>query len=195
MFDLIYPIDPAPAIPAPTADNPCSIYSGMEIFPVVEENGMVIGRASREYCHSGVKILHPVVHLHILNREGRLYLQKRSVRKDIQPGKWDTAVGGHIDYGEQLVEALYREAREELGFMDFNPVYMMSYVFESDIEKELVNVFAAVGNFSLSPDNDEVDEGRWWSASEIAESFGKTDFTPNFEQEFGRISGSLLALL
>ena len=116
-----------------------------EMFPVVEPDGEVVAMASREYCHSGAKVLHPVVHLHIIDRYGRLYLQKRSLKKDIQPGKWDTAVGGHVDYGEQLLEALFREASEELGLKEFNPVYLGSYVFESEIEKELVNVFAAVG--------------------------------------------------
>ena len=72
---------------------------------------------------------------------------------------------------------------------------MLSYEFESDRELEMVNVFAAVGNFQLSPDRDEVEEGRWWTFDEIKENLGKSVFTPNFEQEFTRISRSLLALL
>lgn len=166
-----------------------------EMFPVVEPSGIVVGRASRKYCHSGSKLLHPVVHLHIIDRYGRLYLQKRSMEKDIQPGKWDTAVGGHVDYGEQLMEALFREADEELGLKDFNPVYLTSYTFESEIEKELVNVFAAVGSYRLTPDMDEVEEGRYWEMTEIEENLGRSVLTPNFEQEFVRIKDMLLSLL
>ena len=70
-----------------------------EVFPLVNEDGTIIGKATRSFCHSGSKALHPVVHLHILNDRGEIYLQKRSMKKDIQPGKWDTAVGGHIDFG------------------------------------------------------------------------------------------------
>ena len=92
-----------------------------EWFPVVNEQGETIGKATRKECHSGSKILHPVVHLHIFNESGDLYLQKRSMSKDIQPGKWDTAVGGHIDYGETVETALRREVREELGVVDFIP--------------------------------------------------------------------------
>lgn len=195
MFDLVYPFEPAPVLPSPTAYNTSLQIQGAEMFPVVKPDGEVVGMASRAYCHSGAKVLHPVVHLHIINRSGELYLQKRSMKKDIQPGKWDTAAGGHIDYGERVLEALYREAREELGFMDFNPVYLMSYQFESDIEIEMVNVFAAVGKFDLKPDEDEVDDGRWWSMQEIEESLGKSVFTPNFEQELVRISRRLSALL
>ena len=185
MFELIYPVDPAPLLPLPTADNPgVQPSAGMEMLPVVEENGLVVGQTPRKEAHSGLKLLHPVVHLHILNRDGELFLQKRSKFKDLLPGKWDTAVGVHVDYGEILEDALYREAYEELGFSAFNPIYLKTYVWEGVAEKELVNVFAAVGNFSIHSSNDEVEECRFWTMDEIREAIGKGVFTPNFEHEF-----------
>ena len=196
MFELIYPFDPAPVLPLRTADNPGQTsYHGQEMVPVVESSGLVIGQTSRAYVHGGSKLLHPVIHLHVINRSEELFIQKRSMKKDLLPGKWDTAVGGHVDYGESLETALFREASEELGFSEFNPVYLKSYVWESKREKELVNVLAAVGNFDLNPCNDEVPEGRYWPISEIEESLGKGIFTPNFEQEFKEIKATLLALL
>jgi isopentenyldiphosphate isomerase len=165
------------------------------MVPIVETSGLVVGQATREYCHSGAKPLHPVVHLHIINRFDKLYLQKRSMKKDLLPGKWDTAVGGHIDYGERLLEALFRESHEELGFMEFNPIYLQTYLFESDIEKELVNVFAAVGNFTLHPDRNEVSEGKYWTMEDIEKNIGKSVFTPNFEGEFKAIRKELESLL
>ena len=158
-----------------------------EYFPLVNEEGKTIGKATRKECHSGSKMLHPVVHLHIFNDNGDLYLQKRSMRKDIQPGKWDTAVGGHIDYGESVEEALRREVREELGVTDFSPVLITSYIFESAIEKELVNTFRTVYNGPFNPDPEELDGGRFWAIDEILESIGKGIFTPNFENEFQSI--------
>ncbi len=158
-----------------------------EYFPLVNEEGKTIGKATRKECHSGSKMLHPVVHLHIFNDNGDLYLQKRSMRKDIQPGKWDTAVGGHIDYGESVEEALRREVREELGVTDFSPIKITSYIFESAIEKELVNTFRTVYNGPFNPDPEELDGGRFWAIDEILESIGKGIFTPNFENEFQSI--------
>ena len=117
------------------------------------------------------------------------------MKKEIQPGKWDTAVGGHVAYGESILEALYRESSEELGLTDFNPIYLESYLFESEIEKEMVNVFAAVGSYQLTPDQDEVDEGCWWPLEEVDENLGKGVFTPNFESEYRMIRSGLLALL
>lgn len=195
MIELIYPYDTAPVVPTPTAETSMQSVSVSEWFPVVEPSGIVVGRSARDYCHSGQKPLHPVIHIHIVDRFGRIYLQKRSMKKDIQPGKWDTAVGGHVSYGESILEAVFREASEELGLLAFNPIYVTSYVFESPIERELVNVFAAVGSFDLKPDLDEVDEGRWWPISEIEENIGKSVFTPNFESEYSEIAKDLIALL
>ena len=93
--------------------------NGSELFPVVDPSGVVVGSATRGECHGGSMLLHPVVHLHLFNSRGELYLQKRPEWKDIQPGRWDTAVGGHVDYGETVDEALRREVREELGVTEF----------------------------------------------------------------------------
>lgn len=194
-MELIYPYDLAPIVPAPTAEVAVEHAVASEWFPVVEPNGLVTGRATRTYCHSGAKPLHPVIHIHIIDRFSRIYLQKRSMNKDIQPGKWDTAVGGHVSYGEGILEAVYREAGEELGFTEFNPIHIETYKFESEIEMELVNVFAVVGTYELHPDMDEVDEGRWWELADIDANLGKGVFTPNFESEFTMIRKSLLALL
>ena len=195
MVELIYPYEMAPVVPTPTAGSKAVMAHGSEWFPIVLPSGMVVGRSTREYCHGGSKPLHPVIHIHIIDRFSRIYLQKRSMRKDIQPGKWDTAVGGHVSYGESLIEAVYREASEELGFTEFNPIYLETYEFESSVEREMVNVFAAVGSYELHPDLDEVDEGRWWELADIDANIGKGIFTPKFESEFQMIRKSLLALL
>ncbi len=154
-----------------------------EIFPIVNSHGEVIGSATRTECHAGTFILHPVVHLHIFNSQGDLYLQKRVITKKIQPGKWDTAVGGHVDYGEKIENALLRETREELGVKDFTPKFLMCYEFRSAIETELVYVYKCEYNGDFNPDPTEVSEGKFWSWDEIKENIGKGIFTPNFESE------------
>lgn len=152
-----------------------------ELFPVVDENGNVLGKATRGECHGGSKLLHPVVHLHVFDSAGRLYLQRRPEWKDIQPGKWDTAVGGHVDFGENMYVALNREAREELGIEGFAPQHLKSYVYESDKERELVNSFKAVVNPDNVHPSEELDGGRWWTAQELVEH--TSELTPNLQHE------------
>lgn len=155
-----------------------------EMFPLVDEQGNIIGAISRGEAHSGSKKLHPVVHLHVFNSNGDLYLQKRPAWKDIQPSKWDTACGGHIDLGEDVKTALKREVREELGITDFTPQDMGHYVFESAREKELVYVHKTIYDGEVQPSKDELDGGKFWSRDEILANIGKNVFTPNFENEY-----------
>lgn len=112
-----------------------------EMLPVVNEQGEVTGKTTRKEAHGKLRPLHPVVHLHVFNSRGELYLQKRPQWKDVQPGKWDTATGGHVGYGESIENALVREVAEELGITGFAPVFLGRYTFESNVERELVHVF------------------------------------------------------
>lgn len=160
----------------------------MEWFPVVDEDGNEISRAPRSVCHDGKSmLLHPVIHLHLFNRKGELYLQKRAETKDLLPGKWDTSVGGHADPGETTEQALKRETAEELGLKEFDFRLNKRYVWKSERERELVSSFTGITNEIPLINPDEIQEGRFWSLEEIRDNLGKGIFTPNFEYEFREV--------
>ncbi len=167
-------------------------YKDDEWFDLVNERGEVIGRAPRTICHSSKGYLHPVVHLHIIDDRDRIYLQKRSKNKKIQPGKWDTAVGGHMISGEDLKSAIQREAFEELGLKEFEAQLISTYIWESDIESEFVYTFVSRYNGVITINPDEIEDGKFWRIKKIKENIGKEVFTPNFEFEFKILLDTIL---
>jgi len=156
-----------------------------EFFEIVDGNDLVIGEALRRECHGNPRLVHRVAHVLVIDGQQRLLLQKRSRRKDIQPGKWDTSVGGHLDPGEDYLAAAGREMLEELGI-----AVPLTFLYYSQIRNEIEaeNVATYLGyyggevNFSRS----EIDEVRFWTADEIDASLGSGKLTPNFEEEWSR---------
>ena len=156
-----------------------------ELLPIVNIEGNVVGSATRSECHGGSFLLHPVVHLHVKGSDGRLLLQLRSKNKRIQPCKWDTAVGGHVSYGEDIVTALQRETAEELG-IDINKIdvkFLTQYPFRSSVEYELVYVYTTIYDGPFNFQREEIDEVRFFSKDDLLALSSKGLLTPNFEQE------------
>ncbi|MCX6558702.1 MAG: NUDIX domain-containing protein [Candidatus Aminicenantes bacterium] len=160
------------------------IFANEECFDLVDNEGKVIGKAPRSVCHSRPGFLHPVVHLHVVNARDQIFLQKRSLHKQIQPGKWDTAVGGHVTSGEGIEAALRREAEEELGLTEFKALPVARYLWESAVESELVYMFVARSEQPGRLNAEEIDEGKFWSIKAIKVALGKGTLTPNCEFEF-----------
>ncbi len=155
-----------------------------EWLPVVDEEGRILGKALRSYCHHGSKTLHPVVHLHLLGSDHTIFLQKRAITKLVQPGKWDTAVGGHIAYGETIEEALKREALEEIGLQNFEAQPALKYRWNSEVESELVYCFISYQGRPNAVSSAEISEGKFWKYTAVERNLGHGIFTPNFEHEF-----------
>jgi len=85
-----------------------------EIFDIVNERDEVVGQNTRREVHAR-GLWHRAVHVLVFNARGEVFLQKRSMRKDIAAGKWDSSASGHLDTGEDYDACAVREVREELG--------------------------------------------------------------------------------
>ncbi len=157
-----------------------------ELLEVVNEQGEVLRLATRQECHSQKGLIHRVVHVLVWDRTGRLYLQKRAKHKDIQPGKWDTSVGGHLCPGETILNGAQRELKEELHIIHVQLTHLYQYMMFSPQETELVNTFSTIWDATVEPEPREIEEGRFWTSSEIEASLGQDLFTPNFEDEYRR---------
>ena len=166
-----------------------------EDLDIVDENDRVIGRAARSEVHGNPSLLHRVVHVLVFDGEGRLFLQKRADDKDVQPGKWDTSVGGHVDSGEERMEAAFRELSEELGVPPSGRkppelVFLHAYTHSNDYESESVRTWMCRWDGPFVLQESEISEGRFWSVDEI-DPLARRDgeacpFTPNFLDELER---------
>ncbi|MBN1142517.1 MAG: NUDIX domain-containing protein [Deltaproteobacteria bacterium] len=155
-----------------------------EIFEILDEQDRVIGRAPRRLCHGDPSLIHRVAHVMVFNKKGELLLQKRSPDKDIQPGRWDTSVGGHLALGEDYRAAAGRETREELGLENLALTYLYGSRIRNEIESENVATFMAVAEGPFAFDTREIETVRFWTATEIAIALGSGVFTSHFEEEW-----------
>jgi isopentenyldiphosphate isomerase len=139
-----------------------------EMFDVVNERDEVTGQMARREVHRlGVK--HRAVHVLVFNREGKLFLQKRSMKKDNFPGRWDSSSAGHLDAGEDYDACAVREVGEELGLrLARCPERVLRIEACEETGQEFVWVYRCEneGPFQLCPE--EIETGDWFTPEEIA---------------------------
>ncbi|HLP40100.1 MAG TPA: NUDIX domain-containing protein [Fibrobacteria bacterium] len=155
------------------------------MLTLVTDDDRVLGPVRRSRVHGNPGLVHRSVHVLVVGG-GRLLLQKRSLRKDTQPGKWDTSVGGHVGFGQSYEEAARREALEELGLELGALEYLHASRIRNAVESENIHTYLCHSEGPFRPEPGEIDEIRFWSRAEIEASLGMGVFTPNFEEEFAK---------
>jgi isopentenyldiphosphate isomerase len=138
-----------------------------EIFDVVNEFDEVIGSEPRSVVHAR-GLMHRAVHVLVFNARGEIFLQKRSMKKDRQPGVWDSSCSGHLDSGEKYDECAVRELHEEIGLsLACAPerLFKLGACEETDAEFLWVYRCESEGPFTLHPE--EIDEGGWFAPAEV----------------------------
>ena len=138
-----------------------------DIFDVVNERDEVIGRKPRSEVHR-LGLRHRAVHVLVFNARGETFLQKRSMSKDREPGKWDSSTSGHLDSGEDYDACATRELREEIGLTVAQaPERLFKIAACAETDQEFVWVYRceAEGPFRLHPD--EIERGDWFAPGKV----------------------------
>ncbi len=144
-----------------------SLYMPEDIFDVVNERDEVVGQKPRSEVHR-LELLHRAVHVLIFNSRGQVFLQKRSMKKDRQPGVWDSSASGHVDSGEDYDTTAVREVHEEIGLkLTTTPERLFKIDAREETDQEFVWVYRCENEGPFELNRDEIDQGDWFSQGEV----------------------------
>lgn len=129
----------------------------MEYIDIYDEFGKKLDKSEqRELAHKR-GLLHKAVHVWILNDKNELLLQRRSPDKKVYPNMLDISFAGHVSSGENSLDAIIREGKEEIGIdielekLDYIFSYKTYISFDngSYIENEIDDVFIYRDNIKI----------------------------------------------
>jgi len=139
-----------------------------EIFDVVNERDEVVGHRPRSEVHR-LGLMHRAAHVLVFNSRGEVFLQKRSLKKDRQPGLWDSSASGHVDSGETYDAGAVRELREEIGLEPPAPLRRLFKLGPSaETDQEHVWVYRCEAEGPLRLDPEEIDQGGWFGPAQVS---------------------------
>ena len=138
-----------------------------EIFDVVNERDEVVGQSPREEVHR-LGLMHRAVHVLVFNSRGQIFLQKRSMNKDRQPGLWDSSASGHVDSGEGYDACAVREVREEIGLrLKASPERVFKLTASPETDQEHVWVYRCTSEGPFTLNEDEIERGGWFAPEKV----------------------------
>ncbi len=139
-----------------------------ELFDVIDEQDHVIGQTTRFQAHHNPALLHRSIGI-LVFRGNEVFLQKRSTTKDTLPGLWTCSVTGHVDSGEDWLQAAKRELTEEIGVeAQHDPVLIHQSIFRYSYESEMMRFYRydIDANATLTLDQSEIAEGKWFTVDQ-----------------------------
>jgi isopentenyldiphosphate isomerase len=141
-----------------------------ELFDIVDENNNLTGITKpRDLVHKEMKDWHRATGVWIVNNKKQFLCQQRSLKKDVDAGKWQSFFGGHLKAGETFEQNVIIELEEELGLHaeKENLIKAQMIKSESYLHFSQQYIYIWSGDISELKFNDgEVEQIRWMSVEE-----------------------------
>ena len=147
-----------------------------ELIDVVDENDSVVRTTTRKEVREK-RLLHRSATIIVKDARGRIFVQKRSMAKDLWPGMHAVGVGETVKAGEGYDEAAKRGLMEEIGIAA-KPDFLFSIRYRSREDNENGNVYTAVAKEKLRLDKREVESGFFATDEELKSLIEKKEFEP-----------------
>ena len=161
---------------------------------LVDSDDNEIGYSSKSECHKGLGTLHRAFSIFLFNSTGELLIQKRSIKKELWSQYWSNSCCSHPRKGEDLYEAATRRIQQELS-IECNLSFLYKFQYQENYnnngsEHELCSVFYGLYDGSIQCNENEVEDWRMISSSQLNEEIGKSStlFTPWLKLEWAEIT-------
>jgi len=156
--------------------SPSRHMSHQEYLAVVDADDRIIDRRLRSEIHA-LGLRHRAVHVLVFNDRGQLFMHKRSMKKDLNQGLWDTSAAGHVDDGESYASCAPRELEEELGVVCATDAFVSLFKLEPtpELGMEFIQVYRCQHNGPFRLEPEEIDEGSWLEIAEVDQRVLKND--------------------
>lgn len=149
-----------------------------EIVQIVDRNNRETGSVPRHEMRSR-GLPHRACYIMVFNSRGELFVQKRTMSKDIYPGYYDIAAGGVVLAGESYDESAKRELSEEMGIGDGNLVPHFTFFYEEGRNQVWGRVYSCIYDGELTLQPEEVESGFFALPEEVLALSRKEPFTPD----------------
>jgi len=148
----------------------------LELLEIYTSKGKKTGKKESKSEIHRKGLFHATVHVWIFTKKGKILIQKRSKKKELNPGVWDVSVAGHIKFNEKIKEAAKRETLEEIG-VNINTkdllkigVYKSINIHPTAIDREFFHTYKLKideNNIDLDYKNNEIDDLKFVSIEEM----------------------------
>lgn len=149
-----------------------------EAVAIVDEQNRVVGAAPRREVRQQ-RLPHRSTYILVFNAGGELFVQKRTVTKDVYPGFYDAVAGGVVLAEESYEECARRELAEELGIRDTPLEGLFDFFFEDDRCRVWGRAFRCVYNGEMILQAEEIESGEFLPVGDVLRRADSESFTPD----------------
>lgn len=149
-----------------------------EIVLIVDKDNKITGSSPRHEMRAK-GLPHRACYILVFNSAGELFVQKRTMSKDIYPLYFDIAAGGVVLAGESYDESARRELEEELGIKDTKLSSHFTFFYEENKNMVWGRVFSCTYDDDLTLQKEEVESGFFMDPQEVLALSEKEPFTPD----------------
>jgi len=149
-----------------------------EVVVIVDQDNHIVGAAPRREMRAK-RLAHRSTYILVFNSRGELYIQKRTLTKDVFPGYYDVAAGGVVLVGESYEQGAARELEEEMGIRGVPLNRLFDFYFENEHTRVWGGAFSCVYDGVVVLQEEEVESGAFVPVGDVLRCAKTQPYTPD----------------